>query len=122
LIALTICPSVDVLRENWRHNPNKCIDILIDHNLSEVTPHSPPSRSSPPQINQIAAAYEARYNSSLEKAITDAFSGELETAVLSLIFDPIDFFARRLKVSLPSSPLLGLSTAFVGSHEGHGNR
>ena len=35
---------------------------------------------------------------SLDKAITDNFSGELETAVLSLIYDPIDFYARRLKV------------------------
>lgn len=43
---------------------------------------------------------------SLDKAITDNFSGELETAVLSLIYDPIDFYARRLKVSLLLSLLL----------------
>jgi hypothetical protein len=50
------------------------------------------------QVKQIAEAYERKHNKSLEKAICDTFSGQLETAVVSLLYDPIDFYARRLKV------------------------
>jgi hypothetical protein len=43
-LSLASLFPADSLRENWRSNPNLCIDILIDHNLAEVIDHiqSPP--------------------------------------------------------------------------------
>jgi uncharacterized protein YjbJ (UPF0337 family) len=76
----------DTLKNNWSSNPNLCIDILVSHNLAEV--------------KQIADAYERRHNCSLEKAIVDKFSGELERAMIALIHDPIDFYCRRLKEAM----------------------
>ncbi|CAE7670863.1 Anxa6, partial [Symbiodinium microadriaticum] len=76
----------DTLHANWSANPNLCIDILVTHNLKEV--------------RQIADAYERRHNKSMEKAIVDKFSGELERAMIALINDPIDFYCRRLKEAM----------------------
>ena len=76
----------DTLHANWSANPNLCIDILVSHNLREV--------------KQIADAYERRHNKSMEKAITEKFSGELERAMIALINDPIDFYCRRLKEAM----------------------
>jgi len=75
----------DMLHANWS-SANVCIDILVSHNLQEV--------------KQIAAAYEKRHNKSLEKAIQDNFSSHLETAMVALLHDPIDFYARRLKEAM----------------------
>ena len=88
----------EYLGTHWTSNPNACIDILVDHNLAEV--------------KMIAQAYEARYNKSMEKAIKDKFSGHLETAMLAMLYDPIDFYCRRIKEAMKG----------IGTDEGVINR
>jgi hypothetical protein len=67
----------------WGTDEKAFIDILTKYNLAE--------------IREIASAYERRHSTSLEAAIKSEFSGDLETALIALINDPIDFFCRRLK-------------------------
>jgi hypothetical protein len=74
------------LGTHWAADANACIDILVDHNLAEV--------------KEIAQAYEQQYNKSLEKAIKDKFSGHLETAMIAMLHDPIDFYCRRIKEAM----------------------
>ena len=76
----------EFLGSHWTTDPNGCIDILVDHNLAEV--------------KQIAEVYETRNNKSLEKAITDKFSGHLATAMVAMLHDPIDFYCRRIKEAM----------------------
>lgn len=55
----------------WGTDENAFIDIITGYNRAE--------------IQQICAAYEVKYKSSLEAAIKSEFSGELETALIALI-------------------------------------
>lgn len=52
----------------------------------------------PNQVQLVAAAYERRHSSSLEAAIQSEFSGNLKQALVNLLHDPIDVFARYIKV------------------------
>lgn len=45
----------------------------------------------------ISEAYENKYGRSLVKAVVKTFYGKMEDALLSLLFDPIENFARGLK-------------------------
>jgi hypothetical protein len=76
----------EFLGTHWASDPNACIDVLVTHNVAEV--------------KQIAEAYEAKYNKSMEKMIKDKFSGHLETAMIAMLHDPIDFYCRRIKEAM----------------------
>lgn len=67
----------------WGTDEKAFIDVLTKYNLAE--------------IREIGAAYEKKRSTSLEAAIKSEFSGDLETALIALINDPIDFYCRRLK-------------------------
>jgi hypothetical protein len=67
----------------WGTDENAFIDILTSYNRAE--------------IQQICAAYETKHKTSLEAAIKSEFSGDLETALIAILNDPIDFYCRRLK-------------------------
>ncbi|CAN0420223.1 unnamed protein product, partial [Ectocarpus sp. 13 AM-2016] len=47
----------------------------------------------------IRKAYEDKYGRSLAKTIEKKFFGKMEDALLSLLFDPIENFARGLKAA-----------------------
>jgi len=76
----------EFLGKHWGSDVNACIDVLLDHNLEEV--------------KLISQAYEAKYSKSMEKAIKDKFSGHLETAMIAMLHDPIDFYCRRIKEAM----------------------
>lgn len=47
----------------------------------------------------IRDAYESKYGRSLAKAVQKKFHGKMEDGLLSLLFDPIENFARGLKAA-----------------------
>lgn len=49
------------------------------------------------QVACIREAYESKHGRSLTKAVIKKFSGDMEDALLSLLFDPVEIFARGLK-------------------------
>ncbi|CAN0436732.1 unnamed protein product, partial [Laminaria digitata] len=53
----------------------------------------------PPKVACIKEAYENKYERSLAKAVEKKFHGKMEDALLSLLYDPIENFARGLKVA-----------------------
>ncbi|CAN0447074.1 unnamed protein product [Pylaiella littoralis] len=57
------------------------------------------AKSSRAQVACIRKAYENKYGRSLAKTIEKKFYGKMEGALLSLLFDPIENFARGLKAA-----------------------
>ncbi|CBN78900.1 conserved unknown protein [Ectocarpus siliculosus] len=57
------------------------------------------AKSSRAQVACIRKAYEDKYGRSLAKTIEKKFFGKMEDALLSLLFDPIENFARGLKAA-----------------------
>lgn len=51
------------------------------------------------QVACIREAYENKYGRSLAKTIQKKFHGKMEDGLLSLLFDPIENFARGLKAA-----------------------
>ncbi|CAN0243325.1 unnamed protein product, partial [Hapterophycus canaliculatus] len=47
----------------------------------------------------VREAYENKYGRSLAKTIEKKFYGKMEDGLLSLLFDPIENFARGLKAA-----------------------
>ena len=76
----------------------------------------PIADSRPTVIQQVACireAYENKYGRSLAKTIQKKFHGNMEDGLLSLLFDPIENFARGLKAAFH-----GMGTDKVGLVEG----
>jgi hypothetical protein len=67
----------------WGTDEGKFIDILIGHTAAE--------------LKAIMNCYDASYHNSLEKAIKSEFSGEIERALVGLLYEPEDFYCRLLK-------------------------
>lgn len=49
------------------------------------------------QVACIRHSFESAYGRSLAKHIEKKFSGDMEDALLALLFDPVENFARGLK-------------------------
>jgi hypothetical protein len=49
------------------------------------------------QMKEIATIYDAKFNASLESAVSSEFSGKVCVALLALLLDPVDFFCRNIK-------------------------
>ena len=67
----------------WGTDEGAFIDILISHTAAE--------------LKAIMDCYDASYHNSLEKAIKSEFSGEIERALVGLLYAPEDFYCRLLK-------------------------
>lgn len=76
----------------------------------------PPVDACPAILEQVACireAYENKYGRSLAKTIQKKFHGKMEDGLLSLLFDPIENFARGLKAAFH-----GMGTDQVGEVKG----
>lgn len=68
----------------WGTDEKTFIDFLTGSSLRE--------------IKLVGAAYESKYHSSLEAVIKSEFSGKLQKALINLCNDPLDVYARYIKV------------------------
>lgn len=69
----------------WTSDATQFVDKLTEFSVDELKP--------------IQAAYEQIYSESLELSIKKHFSGSLEIALVSLLFDPIDLYCRYIKAA-----------------------
>ena len=67
----------------------------------------------------IREAYENKYGRSLAKTVEKKFHGKMEDGLLSLLFDPIENFARGLKAAFHG---LGTDKVSRGFRVGCGQR
>jgi hypothetical protein len=67
----------------WGTDEGAFIDILISHTAAE--------------LKSIMDHYDSSYNNSLERTIQSEFSGEIERALVGLLYPPEDFYCRLLK-------------------------